>query len=226
MGPPVNPADDTLPPESPQAPRRRRTRAALLAAGLDLLSERPIDALAIDEITARAGVAKGSFFNHFADKAAFERAVSSEIRAQVEQTVTLANRGVEDPARRVARAVCGFVQFALAEGRAAGVMSRAHAAAGGPGHPLNAGARADLARGAAEGRFKLGDLDAAVAFLVGVAQSLIVTVATSRPDPDKARRLASEVLAMTLLGLGVERLEASRLAVAAAAEVIEGPNGP
>ena len=48
-------------------PRAARTRAALLAAGFDLLVERPIDAIPIDDVVARAGVAKGSFFNHFAD---------------------------------------------------------------------------------------------------------------------------------------------------------------
>ena len=53
---------------SRQEPRRLRTRAALLASGAELLGQRPIDAIAINEIVEHAGVAKGSFFNHFADK--------------------------------------------------------------------------------------------------------------------------------------------------------------
>ena len=61
--------------------RTRRTHAALIAAGLDLLVERPIEGIAIDQLVARAGVAKGSFFNHFADKAAFGQAVGAEIPA-------------------------------------------------------------------------------------------------------------------------------------------------
>ena len=51
------------------------TRMALLAAGQKLLAERPIDALAIDEIVQTAGVAKGSFYNHFEDKDAFAFAI-------------------------------------------------------------------------------------------------------------------------------------------------------
>jgi len=57
----------------PANPRAQRTYRALVDAGLELLAERPIDALAIDEIVGRAGVAKGSFFNHFADKPALAR---------------------------------------------------------------------------------------------------------------------------------------------------------
>ena len=47
------------------SPRAARTRAALIAAGFDLLVERSIDAIPIDDLVAKAGVAKGSFFNHF-----------------------------------------------------------------------------------------------------------------------------------------------------------------
>ncbi|MEY4952880.1 MAG: hypothetical protein RL299_1304, partial [Pseudomonadota bacterium] len=43
-------------------PRAARTRQALIEAGFELLAERPIDAVAIDEVVTRAGVAKGSFF--------------------------------------------------------------------------------------------------------------------------------------------------------------------
>ena len=58
--------------ESNPSPKKRParsapTRAALVAAGFDLLVERPIDAIPIDEVVKRAGVAKGSFFNHFRD---------------------------------------------------------------------------------------------------------------------------------------------------------------
>ena len=45
------------------SPRAERTRAALIAAGFDLLVERPIDGIPIDEIVAKAGVGKGSFFS-------------------------------------------------------------------------------------------------------------------------------------------------------------------
>ena len=83
-------------------PRAARTRAALLAAGFELLAERPIDAIAIDEVVARAGVAKGSFFNHFTDKPGFANAIGAAVRMELEARVDAANDGVSDPVARLA----------------------------------------------------------------------------------------------------------------------------
>ena len=47
--------------------RRERT-AALQEAGLSLFLERGVESVTIDEITRRAGVAKGSFYRYFDDK--------------------------------------------------------------------------------------------------------------------------------------------------------------
>ncbi len=48
--------------------RSERTRAALIAAGRRLFCERPVDAVAIDDIVQAAEVSKGSFYNHFDDR--------------------------------------------------------------------------------------------------------------------------------------------------------------
>ena len=67
--------------------RTEKTRAALVAAGRKLFCEHPIDAVAIDDIVREAGVAKGSFYNHFTDREALARAVTALIRADVEHAV-------------------------------------------------------------------------------------------------------------------------------------------
>lgn len=71
----VSPAPRTVPPERPgprggkrDRNRRQRTRA-IADAALALFLEHGIDAVAIVQITGRAGVAKGSFYRYFADKA-------------------------------------------------------------------------------------------------------------------------------------------------------------
>ena len=45
--------------------RRRETRRVLMEAGRSLFIEKAIDQVSIESITAAAGVAKGSFYNHF-----------------------------------------------------------------------------------------------------------------------------------------------------------------
>jgi AcrR family transcriptional regulator len=48
--------------------RGDRTRAALVAAGVDLFGRQGVEATAVDEITAAAQVAKGTFYVHFEHK--------------------------------------------------------------------------------------------------------------------------------------------------------------
>lgn len=55
-------------PENGYQRRRRETRSQLMAAGRELFVERPVAQVPIETITERAGVAKGSFYNHFASR--------------------------------------------------------------------------------------------------------------------------------------------------------------
>jgi AcrR family transcriptional regulator len=103
--------------------RRRKPRVALLAAELKLLAERPIEGVSVEDITQHAGVAKGSFFNHFADKNEFASAIASEICSGIETRLALANQKVADPALRIAQAICSVIQFACAQRLAAKLSS-------------------------------------------------------------------------------------------------------
>ncbi len=56
--------------------RRRETRRLLMDAGRALFIERQVEQVSIERITARAGVAKGSFYNHFESRdALFEELI-------------------------------------------------------------------------------------------------------------------------------------------------------
>lgn len=55
-------------PESRGARRKRETRGRLLEAALQLMAERGMEGVAINEITEAADVGVGSFYNHFASR--------------------------------------------------------------------------------------------------------------------------------------------------------------
>ncbi|HEY2485366.1 MAG TPA: helix-turn-helix domain-containing protein [Candidatus Binataceae bacterium] len=57
--------------------RKLETRQALLDATHTLLASRNLDALSVDEIAMRADVAKGTFYNYFADKDALARELAA-----------------------------------------------------------------------------------------------------------------------------------------------------
>ena len=214
----------TASPASRQEPRRLRTRAALLQAGAELLSQRPVDAIAVNEIVEAAGVAKGSFFNHFADKDSFAAEIARDIRRDVETRVTAANAVVADPAARMARAICVFVQFALTEPKRARIMLRGQDWARSGGHPLNDGVRADIRRGVAEGRFAERAAEGGVLYVIGVCQTLVMATAAERRTVQDARRLTREMLSLTFAGLGAR--DAQGIIDSAAMDIVVGPAAP
>ena len=73
--------------------RRARTRGALLAAARELFSERGYHQTRVDEITAGAGVATGTFYLYFKDKPAIALALLEAVfevaQAAIEQFAEL-----------------------------------------------------------------------------------------------------------------------------------------
>lgn len=198
------------------SPRIRRTRAALIAAGLDLLAARPIDAIAIDEVVAAAGVAKGSFFNHFADKYTFAAAVAAEVRAEVEAEVTAANAARADPVARIAGGMAVAAAYALRQPRRARVLLRDQRIAAAADHPLNRGLRADIAAARAAGLLRPEAEASGIAYWLGLCQVVMILMAETSPTPPEAQARLGEMLTMGLAGLGVPDAHAA----AAIAEVL------
>lgn len=56
-------------------PRKQRTIEALLSAGEEVFASLPFDAVTVEEIAERAGVAVGSIYNNFGSKAGLHAAV-------------------------------------------------------------------------------------------------------------------------------------------------------
>lgn len=98
--------DERPGPEGGVRDRRRRERTAALAtAALRLFLDRGVEAVTIDDIASRAGLAKGTFYTYFRDKADVAEAllapVSSTVRASFERCEK-ALREAEEPAALVA----------------------------------------------------------------------------------------------------------------------------
>lgn len=208
---------------SPQPPARTgraaRTRESLIRAGRELFAERPVDAVAIDDIVQAAQVAKGSFYNHFADREALVGAVTAEIRSGIERAVDAANAGVEDPARRMARATCVYIRFAVDEPERARVLVRVSGALINTNARLNRGLADDLTAGLAAGRFAIATLESAIVFVMGVTQAALARI-SREPSLPMAISLAQQISALLLRGLGVPPTEAEAIAAQAADELV------
>ncbi len=199
--------------------RRARTREALLSAGRTLFSVRDVDGVSVDEIVAQADVAKGSFYNHFADKDMFAREIVSAVRRQAEQAVDMANEGIEDPAEQFARALCMFVRFAIEHPESARVLWRLHSGATMADAPINRGLRAIVERGIRTQRFKHVDVESGLLLVMGIVVIALRHVLEERLATP-ASSVATRMAAGMLRALGIAPAQAEKIARAAVGDLL------
>lgn len=93
-------------------PANPETRSRLLEKGGDLVSSRGYNATGVQEITAAAGVPKGSFYNYFDSKEAFAVEVLSEYwDSVVDLYGPILTDGGLSPLSRVTRYFAGLAEF-------------------------------------------------------------------------------------------------------------------
>lgn len=184
------------------SPRAARTRAALIAAGFDLLVERSIDAIPIDDLVAKAGVAKGSFFNHFTDKQAFAEAIATEVRLELEDQVARANAGVTNPVDRMAGGMRVGAEFALREPKRARVLLRSHGTSTARAHPLNRGLLEDVEAACNQGLLRPEAREAGVLYWLGLCQALMINLIERPMTRAQADQRIADMITLGLSGLG------------------------
>ena len=91
-----------------------QTREALLDAGAALAEEHGLAGVSVNMVVARAGVAKGTFYVHFKDRAAFVDAMHERFHARVQAAVNQAVAGLPPGARRLSRASEAYLDVSLA----------------------------------------------------------------------------------------------------------------
>lgn len=206
-----------------RGPREVPVGEALVIAGRRLFSQHPVDAVAIDDIVGAAKVAKGSFYKHFPDKETLLATVVERIRERIEQQVAIANDGIEDPARRVARAICVYLRFVADEPEEGGVLVRNNRGGQIPaGLDPNRGAMADVRAGLATGRFTAPSAEAGALFILGVGHAGLTRFVGQRGAAANTW-LAQQLCQLTLRGLGIPLSEAELIAAQAAEEIIRSP---
>jgi AcrR family transcriptional regulator len=199
-----------------------KVRNALMNACSLLLAEKPIDALTINEIVEKAGVAKGSFYNHFSDKESLAAAVSESIRIEVETTVEKSNENVTDPAYKIARGMCNFIQFTVAEPQRAVIMLRGFEKLTSSSHPLNQSLQQHISEGISTGRFQPRCDVAGMIQMMGCVYFSALRILDQKLSPAEAIDLSSKVFALLLCGFGLEEPEARRIAGDSARDIILG----
>lgn len=97
--------------KAPRTERGRRTRRALLDAAAAEFGEKGFHNASISGITARAGVALGSFYTYFDSKDALFRALVRDMSARVKDHVAPAMSGATDQLAAEREGLRSFLEF-------------------------------------------------------------------------------------------------------------------
>ena len=198
-----------VPPSTSRFDRRRaQTRSALIAAAQDLLVEGRT-AVPIQEVTERADVGIGTFYNHFDSKDALFAAAIESALGQWAESLDAVDDGTTDPAALFARSFRLTGRLHRLEPQLSRVLlTQGHVLSKSP-DGMGPRARRDIRAAQEAGRFREVDVDRAMVVVTG-AMIELGHLLHERPDLDEATTVDG-VTSDVLVALGLERAEAERL---------------
>lgn len=201
--------------------RQTRTRHALLSAARQLMAQGARAAFTVDELIAAAGVAKGSFYNHFPDKETIAAEVHRAVREMEEIQIAAVNRDIADPVARITRGMAVYASMALTAPEDAQILTLSRVDKRFLESTANAGLREDLRAALNGGRIVAPSIEAAALLVVGQT-AVLMTRLGDDPTPDETRLIGQQCIAMTLVGLGLSYRDAQLLATQAIDALVRG----
>ena len=200
--------------------RQTRTRAALLSAARRLISEGSRAAFTVDDLTLAAGVAKGSFYNHFPDKGAIAEEVYCAVREKEEAEIRSVNREIVDPVSRLARGMAVYAHLAMTSPEDAHILTLNRVSSRFLQTTVNAGLRDDLREALGSGRVVTPSIEAAALLVVGQTAVLMARL-RENTAPDEAKTVTQQCISLTLVGLGLSHREAQLIATQAVDGILQ-----
>ena len=179
--------------------KRARTRAALLDATVAVVAEKGMEAAKISDITTAAGLANGTFYNHFTDKDEILREAAYGLGLEVARQLDAEMVGIDDAARRVVTATSRFIAILMIEPDWAAVLLGSADHLPGMREEMFRYLRGDIELGVAQGRFNAE----VTAFLLDQVAALIAVAIRVQlqegADPTVTRQVCENIL--RLLGM-------------------------
>jgi AcrR family transcriptional regulator len=217
------PATKTIEREPRGARRKRETRSRLLEAALELMAERGMEGVAINEITEAADVGFGSFYNHFESKEAIHDAVVEWALEEFGNRLDRLVSEISDPAEVIAVSVRHALLRAQRDPIWGKLLTREGFSARSLERGLGRRLFRDFRRGIAAKRFTAADSPMAFVSIGGtVLGAIALELQLASPQGKEAAILRElgfnfengpeRIAAMLLQMLGLSRTEAERTA--------------
>ena len=183
--------------------RRARTRAHIIGTALAVFAEKGTDAPVIDDFIRAAGVARGTFYNHFTSTQELLDAATKTLEDNVMRSTLAAMTQIEDPVLRLATGIRLWLRWAQSDAIGCGFVVRSRFR----GSLVEEQVAADLRGGLRAGQFRFPRVEIARDLLVGTILEAMHRMMTSKvPDT-----FADEVAGLILQGIGVDKRGTERL---------------
>jgi AcrR family transcriptional regulator len=186
--------------------RRAQTRAQIVTAALCVFAEKGPDAPVIDDFIQAAGVARGTFYNHFASTGELLDAASRLLEDKVMRWTLSAAGDIDDPALRFATGVRLWLRWSQADKVGCGFVVRSRFR----GPLVEQQLAADLQGGLDAGKFRFASVQVARDLAVGTILEAMRRLMRSRVP----KTYTDDVARMILHGVGADKRTADRLMAA------------
>lgn len=194
--------------------RRTPSRELILDAAELLFATDNFTAVSIDDIVNRAGVAKGTFYNHFIDKRDLGHHLALRIRTDLRDQIAVAKGKALDPAMNLAIAVSSFLNLAVLNANRAIILVTLLVGATQTEASMNRPIRTNLEKGISSGRLQIENIDSALTYTIGITVAGIHHIVREGVS-EKTSGFVEQLIVSLLLGLGLKRAESSKIVKAA-----------
>lgn len=177
--------------------RRAQTRRQITAAALAVFAEKGLDAPVIEDFIRAAGVARGTFYNHFSDTAELLEEATKLLEDTVMRWTLASVNEIDDPALRLATGVRLWLRWAHQDRIGCGFVVRSRFR----GPLVERQLTADLQAGRAAGKFRFATVDTARDLVIGTILEAMSRMTRSRVS----RTFTDDVARLILQGLGTDK---------------------
>ena len=182
-----------------ESEKRNQTKRSLLESARDLVAERGSDRISIQEITKRADVATGTYYNYFETKRDIFVAVALHLRSQMQEDLEPVRNKIKDPAMRVTITLRYYFDQAFNHNEWREFVSNTGLSGDITLHQPEDEALNDIEEGIKGGRFRVDDPSFTQSLILGMVKHVIEQVESRKADRSCVNYAIRSVLQM--LGL-------------------------
>jgi AcrR family transcriptional regulator len=193
--------------------RSVRTRIELIAAARRLYGERPFDQVTVEDVVAAAGVAKGTFYVHFATLAELQTLIADDLAREFDELLQPGRLALLDPVERIAAGCGAFIVEALRDPAWGALVAHSASAVPGVASIARNRLKEDIDRAAQNGQLGGVTTDLAFEFATGIVLHAMLSASLKRRSPEEA----PDVVAGLLRAIGVAPDQAAKVAQRAVA---------